>query len=346
MPHLRYTPPKPLGQEQIPQPQGNDVVIAPEIAQIQDVFQRWLVSQGKSDHTVAAYGSNVALWIDYLANTHGPLTLGKMTEASVGQIRSFLTYRMNRGIQKTSQAQWMASMKSFYQCLIHTGHATQCPVHMLQRPRLPRRLPRPMTVEDTSLFLQAPCAESSWVAWRNHAVFMVLYATGWRIQELLQLNRADWRPPFTHMAIVGKGKKPRITPILPAAQDALNYYLDRDPRTSVSGQSPLFIGEKGGRLCAGVVQKAMRQWRDAFGLPAHITPHSFRHSFATHLLDSGAHLRHVQELLGHVSVQSTQHYVHTTLTRLEALYKAAHPRAGSLLDAPEKPEKEGLQRGG
>ena len=301
-----------------------------DVIAIENLFRRWLVSRGKSRNTVLAYSQNVSLWIGYIAQTTGVVSVQALATASVSQVRSFLTHRLKKGIQKTSQAQWMASVQSFYQCLIHTGHAQECPISRLQRPRLPRRLPRPLSHENIEQLLHPPCEiNGSWVEWRNHAIVVLLYATGWRIQELLNLNHVDWKPPFDHITVVGKGQKSRTTPLLPMAQKALKHAITKSPYTGISADDPLFRGEKGGRLCAGVVQRVVRQWRDSLGLPAHVTPHSLRHSFATHLLDAGAHLRHVQELLGHVSVQSTQHYVQTTMSRLQALYTASHPSVTS-----------------
>ncbi len=167
--------------------------------------------------------------------------------------------------------------------------------------------------------------QEPWLAARDAALLTLLYGCGLRIGEALALARDD-APKGDVLVVTGKGRKQRVVPVLPAVKRALADYLANCPYKG-DGKSPLFVGARGERLNAGVVQRLVRRLRAALDLPETATPHAFRHSFATHLLAGGGDLRTIQELLGHASLSTTQRYTDVDAARLEAVYRRAHPRA-------------------
>jgi integrase/recombinase XerC len=239
-------------------------------------------------------------------------------------VRAFLADRRDQSISHASNAQGLSAIKTFYRFIIAQGHKLSWSLHVLRRPRLPRTFPRPLDAAQLNPLMCPPQQEAHWVEWRNYAVLVLLYATGLRIQEILNLNYGDWGLGES-ISVICKGGKSRIVPVLPVAKKAIDAYLSTVPHVNQGGTTPLFLGEKGKRLQPAIVQKHMRYVRLAHGLPEHATPHSFRHSFASHLLDSGTCLRDVQELLGHVSVRATQIYTQNTKGHLQELYRCAHP---------------------
>jgi integrase/recombinase XerC len=163
------------------------------------------------------------------------------------------------------------------------------------------------------------------VALRNYALFMLLYGSGLRIGEALSLNIAQM-PHDGYLRVTGKGRKERQVPVLKNVEEALQEYLDACPYAQTAERA-IFIGKRGERLNQGVAQREMRSLRNTLGLPETATPHALRHSFATHLLQNGANLREIQELLGHASLSTTQRYTEINAEELIKIYKAAHPRA-------------------
>jgi integrase/recombinase XerC len=200
----------------------------------------------------------------------------------------------------------------------------------VQPPKVAKRVPRPLAVNAArTLPAQASDDETTpWIAARNQAVLTLLYGAGLRIGEALGLNGDvlhGGAAPET-LSVVGKRNKQRLVPLLPAVQQVIDAYVQLCPYP-LTAQTPLFLGARGKRLQAGLVQKAMRMLRPRLGLPDSATPHALRHSFASHLLANGADLRAIQELLGHASLASTQVYTHVDAERLLSVYRAAHRRA-------------------
>ena len=193
------------------------------------------------------------------------------------------------------------------------------------RPRPP--LPKPLAVDEALdvLDLAASLNRTPWIQRRDVALFTLLYGCGLRIDEALGLNRAE-APDGDIMRITGKGGKQRLVPLLPVVVDAIARYLKACPYAPPP-DGPLFLGARGKRLNAGVVQRNMRTLRRQLGLPESATPHALRHSFATHLLAGGGDLWTIQELLGHASLSTTQRYTEVDAERLLASYVNAHPRA-------------------
>ncbi|MGE0109820.1 MAG: tyrosine-type recombinase/integrase, partial [Bdellovibrionales bacterium] len=190
-----------------------------------------------------------------------------------------------------------------------------------------RRLPRPVSENDADEILETAfeAEEENWIALRDKALFTLLYGAGLRINEALSLKNKDILSQ-ERITVTGKGNKQRVVPLIPIIGDALEAYREACPFKGDS-DAPLFLGKRGKRLNAGVAQRQLRRIRTLLGLPDNVTPHALRHSFATHLLASGADLRTLQEILGHASLSTTQLYTQIEQSQLQETYRAAHPRA-------------------
>lgn len=196
----------------------------------------------------------------------------------------------------------------------------------LRGPRIKKGLPRPVTPDEAMGLadMVEGTAASDWTGKRDAAVLLLMYGAGLRIAEALSLT-ADNLPLGETLVVTGKGNKQRVVPLIPLVRDAVSAYIAACPHSLDKGES-LFRGAKGGPLSQGMVQKAMARARKALGLPSTATPHALRHSFATHLLGSGADLRSLQELLGHASLGSTQIYTKVDAAKMLEAYRSAHPR--------------------
>ncbi|MEO5988123.1 MAG: tyrosine-type recombinase/integrase [Candidatus Eisenbacteria bacterium] len=230
------------------------------------------------------------------------------------------------GHAATSTARALAAWRSFGRFLVRRGVLTSCPARSLPFPRRPRRLPRTLQSIDLNLALDQLGAATDPTAARDRALLEMTYSAGLRLSELVGMDRGDLDRGAQLLRVRGKGRKERIAPVGARALAALDAYLTAEGRTAGARDEPLFRG-RGGRLSGRTVQRVVtkRLAQVAGGLG--VTPHALRHSFASHLLDAGADLRAIQELLGHASLASTQVYTHVTRTRLKQAYDQAHPRA-------------------
>ena len=241
--------------------------------------------------------------------------------------RGFLVHLTERKLERATIHLKMSALRSFYRWLVRLGHVKQNPVVGLALPKLAKKLPQFLTVAQMEALLEAPVkTDGEAVAqWRDKAMLEVLYSAGLRIHELVGLNDEDVDLLGEIVRVRGKGKKERLAAIGAPAVDAVQKY--QTLRGSDSPRSPLFRNLQGDRLTARSVQRLLKKYLIACGLDPSLTPHKLRHSFATHLLDAGADLRSVQELLGHASLSTTQIYTHVTAERLKKVYQQAHPRA-------------------
>lgn len=260
-------------------------------------------------------------------------------------IRSFLKHLSDQGLKKTSLARKLACLKSFFRYALEEGRITHNPAAAVRSPRLGTHLPTVLTKDEATTLLDAPAAQT-WIQARNQAMLETLYASGARVSELVGLNwdALDLEAQFVRLH--GKGKKERRVPIGTVATEAiLEYQRQLRPVNKLtwkkisnglpprSGAQPLFLNARGGRLTTRSVERIIKQQAgDRF--QKSVTPHTLRHSFATHLLDEGADLRAIQELLGHASLATTQKYTHVATDQLMAVYDRAHPRSGSSVTTP------------
>jgi len=289
-------------------------------------WQTWLkVEKNVSKHTFRAYISDISTFIGFLANHHGAaISIGMLSDAKIADFRSWLSNLAVSGATNASRARALSSVKNFMAWMDKKGIAHNAAIGTVRSPKIPRKLPRPL--EEIQAFrLLDDMPDDDWGALRDRALFTLLYGCGLRIDEALSLN-IEHLPRDGFLRVIGKGNKERQVPVLDAVIKAIEEYRDACPFPETSDRA-LFLGVKGKRLSQGVVQKAMRSLRKQLNLPDTATPHALRHSFATHLLQNGANLREIQELLGHASLSTTQRYTDVNFDDLKDVYRNAHPRA-------------------
>ncbi len=281
-----------------------------------------------SPHTLDAYGRDLAAFLRFLRR-HLDFRPGlkDLENLRPADFRAYLAERHRRGLSGASTARAMASLRGFFRHLKRARLVGNAAIAAVRTPKVPRPLPKALDEKDALETVDAigDLEPEDWIAKRDVAVMTLLYGCGLRIGEALALNR-DAAPFGETITVTGKGAKQRLIPVLPAVARAVDAYLAACPHAPGEG-GPLFLGARGKRLNAGVVQRQMRRLRDRMGLPATATPHALRHSFATHLLAGGGDLRTIQELLGHASLSTTQRYTEVDAERLRQVHRDAHPRA-------------------
>ncbi|MGH6720292.1 MAG: tyrosine recombinase XerC [Alphaproteobacteria bacterium] len=294
-----------------------------------DVWAGWLQGERRaSRHTIDAYGRDVAFFLDFLAGHlgHAP-KLADLARLEPTDVRAWLARRAHEDRARSSTARALSAVRGLFRRLERAGLIANPVVTRTRAPRVPAGLPRPLTVGQARDVLDAAGrVPEPWIAARDGALVYLLYGAGLRVGEALGLDCGHVADVPEVLRVRGKGGKDRLVPLLPVVRGALAAYLAVRPGES-EPDGALFVGVRGGRLAAGVVQRRMRELRRALGLPETATPHALRHSFATHLLDQGADLRTIQELLGHASLSTTQRYTAVETESLLRTYRAAHPRA-------------------
>jgi integrase/recombinase XerC len=292
--------------------------------------KRWLDSlaheKRASPHTLRAYGDDVARFLGFTVNHVGGAvsdrTLAKLTTAD---IRAFITHRRAEGLGAGGVQRALAAIRSFYKFLAREGVLENAAPKAVKTPRVRRALPRPLSADDAQRAIDvAGEHDVEWLAARDAALLTLLYGAGLRISEALALKRGDV-PLGATLSVIGKGRKERVVPVLPVVAQALADYAGKIPITGPPS-SPLFLSRRGHPMSAREAQGLMQKLRGALGLPERATPHALRHSFATHVLQGGADLRSVQELLGHSSLSTTQIYTAIDTRQLLETYSKAHPR--------------------
>ena len=281
-----------------------------------------------SQNSVVSYKNDLSKFFiffqDYIEKNIG---LKEIESIKISEFRSFLTYRRNSEISSNSIARSISALRSFFRFLIKNNKIKESSVFNLKSPKLKKSLPRPINVDlAIQVIKQAEEIEDEkWIGLRNKAILILLYGCGLRISEALSLNYDDVQNE-DHILIKGKGEKERIVPMMPYIKKGIENYLEACPKEIISGEA-LFIGKRFSRLSPRIIQYALEKIRTALSLPETATPHALRHSFATHLLDSGGDLRTIQELLGHSSLSTTQKYTKVETSKLLDIYKKSHPLA-------------------
>jgi tyrosine recombinase XerC len=294
-----------------------------------DPFTEYLESvRVLSKHTVTAYSKDVRQFASWMKSHTGK----NLSAAEVDHtlLRSFLGTLRSRGYAPGTVSRKLASLRAFFRYLQHTGMTDHDPASLLQSPRIPQRLPTYFTRSEMAEALKGDSGDDFQLV-RDRAILEFLYSTGIRLTELIELNLESVDRRDRTVTIAGKGKKVRITPVGGPALKALDDYLrvrsellaDKKRRGVVA----LWINRSGNRLSGRSVQRMVRRYLSNITDRKKVSPHVIRHSFATHLLEAGADLRAVQELLGHESLSTTQLYTHLTTERLKKVYEKAHPRA-------------------
>lgn len=297
---------------------------------LREAVRLWLDSlehaRGAARHTLAAYERDLRQFLDWLRGDlgHAPC-LADLAHVNAKRVRAFLAARRRQGIASRSLARSISALRTFFRWLEEQEIARNRAFAQMGLPKVPHGIPKPLTVAKAAEVVAE--AHDGWSEARDTAVLLLLYGSGLRISEALGLERGD--APVNGvdvLRVAGKGGKERLVPVLPVTQAAVARYIALCPYPLATGE-PLFRGDKGGVLSPRIIQLRMQALRETLGLPASATPHALRHSFATHLLSSGADLRQIQELLGHASLSTTQIYTEVERDRLLAVYDKAHPRA-------------------
>ena len=259
-----------------------------------------------------------------------------MVNADAMVVRRFLAHLDGFGYSPATTARKIATLRSFYKWLDKREQITNNPMLLIRTPKQTKRLPKAITVEQVDKLLSMPDSRDTLGA-RDRAILETLYSTGVRVSELVELNRSNLDLSGQTLRVRGKGKRERIVPLGSHAMAAIRHYmtlLEPDPRfrehrdrSEAEPSVPFFVNKNGGRLSSRSVRRKLDKYLVMAELDSTISPHTLRHSFATHLLDNGADLRSVQELLGHQSLSTTQIYTHLSTMRLRSAYDEAHPRA-------------------
>ncbi len=237
-------------------------------------------------------------------------------------LRKYLAHLRTKELKPRSLARKLSSLRSFFKFLMRENHMKENPALLLQTPKLDKKLPKFLSEGEMVQLIESPPADKL-SGKRDRAIFETLYSTGMRVSELVGLNVEDLDAIGNIVKVRGKGKKERLLPIGNQALQAIQEYLEQRQ----SSTTALFLNKQGGRLTTRSILNITQKYLQAASLANHVSPHVLRHSFATHLLNRGADLRCVQELLGHVNLSTTQIYTHVTTERLKSVYDKAHPRA-------------------
>jgi integrase/recombinase XerC len=286
-------------------------------------FRRHLENERNvSRHTVRAYDRDLCQFAEHLEEQLGRPP--RPTDVDHLLIRSFLAKLHRMGLRKTSAARKLAALRTFFRYLCREGVLERNPARVLLSPRVERRIPAHLEEGEMDAFLDVPGADEA--ALRARAILELLYATGVRCAELVGLDVGEVDLRARMLRVLGKGRKERIVPFGGRAAAALEAYLPARARTGPSSDA-LFVNARGGRLSDRSVRTIVSTRVRQTALARRVSPHALRHSFATHLLERGADLRAIQELLGHASLSTTQRYTHVNARYILDVYRKAHPRA-------------------
>lgn len=297
-----------------------------------------------SDYTIKSYGADLIQFAQFLSGKIGrpnnPNPEVELTPEQLDQkhlqceplvIREFLAYLYGQNYTKSTTARKLATLRSFYKFLMRRGKIGVNPLSTIRTPKQEKRLPKCLSLEEIQKLLDTP-GDGDLLSARDKAMLEVLYSSGIRVSELVELDMSDLDLQEGVLRVRGKGRKDRLTPIGSQAIKALQRYFElrtQEGRSAGPLTGRVFLNKHGSSLSTRSVRRKLDKYLAQAGLDPGISPHTLRHSFATHLLNNGADLRSVQELLGHQSLSTTQVYTHLTTTRMKQVYDQAHPRANA-----------------
>ena len=279
-----------------------------------------------SENSVKAYSLDLRDFLNFSFKASVVVLKSDLSNISAHTIRLWILSLRNRSVKASSLSRKISSLKNFFHWLENSHNIFNSAISKLDSPKKDSKLPRPIAVKDIKNLFSAfeNKKEKRWIISRNQAIFLLLYTCGLRISEAIKMKTNEL-PLNTSVLVKGKGKKERMVPILNIANQAIENYTKQCPYP-ISNSEYVFLGIRGNRMLPRSFQKAMERARNSIGLPSSTTPHSLRHSYATHLLNAGTDLRSIQKLLGHSSLSSTQIYTQIEQKRLLQVYKSTHPR--------------------
>jgi len=306
---------------------------------MQEVFNKYVnyleAERNVSPYTVRNYTTDLLDFFQFL-KAKG---IGSLKDVDKPVLRDYLSHLMEQGLVKASIARKLSAIRSFYRYLLREGMIPTSPVATTSSPKLDRRLPSFLTIEEVEQLLEAPDLATP-QGLRDRALLELLYASGLRVSELVSLNLEQVNLDTNEIRAIGKGAKERVVLIGRPAAEALSTYLSQGrPKlfgTKIRMTNALFVNRYGERLVKRRVQRILEKYANIAGIDKRVYPHLLRHTFATHLLDGGADLRVVQELLGHADLSSTQIYTHVTKSQARKVYLSAHPMAREKGNEPEE----------
>lgn len=287
------------------------------------------VERNASAETIRNYRSDLSQLDQFLRRMNKRTAHLPVDSITTDDVRSYLHWLDQKGEKASSLARKLACVRSFYRFLQREGLSQTNPAEDIRSPKLPKQLPRVLTKDDANALMEFPLSESP-LSLRDRALLETMYSTGARVSEVVGMNLGDLNGTDSVVHLRGKGRKERIVPIGDVALHTIQAYRKSLRPTAISHDlsAPIFLNHRGGRITTRSVARIVSRYSSRLSGGA-VSPHALRHSYATHLLDEGADLRSIQEMLGHASLSTTQKYTHLAMDRLLAVYDQAHPRAHS-----------------
>jgi integrase/recombinase XerD len=294
-------------------------------AQIEEFLRFVAVEKGYSSHTVAAYRNDLTQLLTYLAGEG----VFSWQDVGRGHIQNYVLYLKQRGYAPSTVGRKVAAVKSYFHFLVADNVLRDDPTASVDSPSVDRHLPHPLSREEVARLLAEPARSNTAKGLRDRALLELMYATGMRASEVIKLEVSAVDLKDGTVRCVGKGNKERILPIYERARAAIETYLESGRPRLLRGrdEAALFVNHRGRPLTRQGLWLIVKEYAAAVGLERDVTPHTLRHSFATHMLDGGAGLRELQQLLGHTNISSTQIYTKVSTRRKRESYDKAHPRA-------------------
>jgi integrase/recombinase XerC len=306
-------------------------------------FIHYLSSEkNASPHTCRCYQRDLEEFENFLKgsglflSTEGAVEMENVDRIAIRKYLSFL-HRRNK---KSSIARKVSTLRSFYKFLMKEQLVSSNPAKAVSTPKAEKPLPTALTVDEVFRLVESPMKDERL---RDSAILELLYSSGVRVGELVGLNLNGLDMDLGIVKVMGKGRKERIVPIGSKAIEALKAYLEE--RGDLDGEEPLFVNLRGGRLTARSIGRLVKKYTKRSGIFRKVSPHSLRHTFATHLLDAGADIREIQEMLGHASLSTTQRYTHLSVDKLMEVYDKAHPRSFKKKPSPSPSPPRGEGKG-
>ncbi len=292
---------------------------------LQDYMTMLKVERNLARNSLESYERDLQQYHQYLKTE---LKLKTIRDVTLGHIRSFVRKLSNRGLAANSIKRAVSSIRTYHNFLSAEGHMKDNPAQLLDTPKIPRKLPNVLTIQEIDKILGI-IPENAPMAQRDLAIFEMMYSCGLRVTELCDFTTKDILWDSEMISVKGKGNKQRFVPIGPIARENLKNYLNHE-RNTLADKNPnvaeVFLSRNGRKLTRMMIWVLLKKWTESAEIKKEVSPHTLRHSFATHLLEGGADLRSVQEMLGHTDITTTQIYTHLDKEHLKEVHRTYHPR--------------------